>query len=249
MSASDFTGKVALVTGGGSGIGEACAVMLAARGAKVVVTDIDLDAAKRVAAALEVPALPLQVDVSDPSQCEEMVNAAVREFDRIDVAVNNAGIAGEQVPTAEVSVDGWRKVMSVNLDGVFYCMKYEIPAMLAQGGDGVVVNMASILGSVGFPNAAAYVSAKHGVVGLTKAAALDHAASGIRVVAVGPGFIETPLLAATPPTVMGALADMHPLGRLGRSEEVAELVAFLASDRASNITGSYHLVDGGYVAR
>ncbi len=248
MNSSDFADRTAIVTGAGSGIGEACALMLAERGANVVVADVNGDAAKVVADKLGTPTLSVVVDVSDPTSCQNMVDVAVREFGGVDVAVNNAGIAGEQVPTAEVTVDGWRKVISVNLDGVFYCMKSELPALVERGA-GVIVNMASILGSVGFQNAAAYVSAKHGVVGLTQAAALEYAASGVRVVAVGPGFIDTPLLAAAPAEVLAGLSSLHPLGRLGTSEEVAELVGFLASDRASNITGSYHLVDGGYVAR
>ena len=248
MDTMDFSDRVAIVTGAGSGIGEACAQMLAERGAKVVVADINGDAAEAVAGKLGSGAVPLVVDVSDPESCQNMVDVAVRELGGIDVAVNNAGIAGEQVPTADVTVDGWRKVISVNLDGVFYCMKPELSAMVTHGG-GVIVNMASILGSVGFQNAAAYVSAKHAVVGLTKAAALEYASSGVRVVAVGPGFIETPLLSAAPAEVLEGLSSLHPLGRLGTSNEVAELVGFLASGRASNITGSYHLVDGGYVAQ
>jgi len=244
----DFADRVAIVTGAGSGIGAACARLLAERGAQVIVADLDLDAAEKVAADLGENALAVGVDVADPSSCEEMVRAAVSAFGRLDVAVNNAGIGGPQALTADYPLDGWASVIAVNLSGVFYCMRAEIPAMLPAGG-GSIVNVGSILGSVGFAQSVAYVSAKHGLIGMTKTTALEYAREGIRVNSVGPGFIDTPLLSALPPEMLGALREMHPLGRLGRSEEVAELVAFLASDRASNTTGSYLLTDGGYTAQ
>jgi NAD(P)-dependent dehydrogenase (short-subunit alcohol dehydrogenase family) len=177
-----------------------------------------------------------------------MVRAAVEEFGRLDVAVNNAGIGGPQAPTGDYPLDGWAAVIAVNLSGVFHCLRAEIPAMLEAGG-GSIVNMASILGSVGFAQSVAYVSAKHGVVGMTRTAALEYAGQGLRVNSVGPGFIATPLLDAASPEIVAGVASLHPLGRLGRAEEVAELVAFLASARASNITGAYYLTDGGYTAR
>ena len=165
------------------------------------------------------------------------------------LAVNNAGIGGKAAKAGDYTFEDWHKVIDVNLNSVFYSMKYEIAAMQKAGG-GAIVNMASILGTNGFANAPAYVSAKHGVVGLTKAAAIDYAKEGIRVTAVGPGFIETPLLgSATPPEVLNGLRALHPVGRLGQSEEVAALTLFLLSDAASFITGSYHLVDGGYAAQ
>jgi NAD(P)-dependent dehydrogenase (short-subunit alcohol dehydrogenase family) len=244
----EFAGKVAIVTGAGSGIGEACATLLARRGAKVLVADVRAEAAETVAAAVGDAARPYAVDVTDPAACEAMVAAAVEAFGRLDVAVNNAGIGGPQALTGEYPLDGWGAVIAVNLSGVFYCMRAEISAMLATGG-GSIVNMASILGSVGFAQSVAYVAAKHGVVGMTKTAAVEYARQGIRVNSVGPGFIETPLLAAASPEIVAGVAGLHPLGRLGRAEEVAELVAFLASDRASNTTGAYYLTDGGYTAQ
>lgn len=244
----DFAGKVAIVTGGGSGIGAATAELLARRGAKVLVADWDAEAAERVAKQIGDAAAAFPVDVSSADGCASMVRAAVDTFGRLDVAVNNAGIGGPQALTGEYPLDGWEQVIGVNLNGVFYSMRAEIPAMLATGG-GAIVNMASILGSVGFGMAVAYVAAKHAVVGMTKTAAIEYARQGIRINSVGPGFIDTPLLAAADPEVIAGVGALHPLGRLGRADEVAELVAFLASDKASNTTGSYLLTDGGYTAQ
>ena len=214
----------------------------------MLVADVAAEPAQRVASAIGDAALAHVVDVADPVACEAMVGAAVERFGRLDVAVNNAGIGGPQAPTGEYPLDGWEAVIAVNLSGVFHCLRAEIPAMLA-GGGGAIVNMASILGSVGFARSVAYVSAKHGVVGMTRTAAIEYAPHGIRVNSVGPGFIETPLLAAASPEIVAGVAGLHPLGRLGRAEEVAELVAFLASDRASNTTGAYYVTDGGYTAQ
>jgi NAD(P)-dependent dehydrogenase (short-subunit alcohol dehydrogenase family) len=248
MNGMDFAGKVAIVTGGGSGIGEACAVLLAERGARVLVADRDLAGAERVAKDIGDAGWPYQVDVSDPAACRAMVAEAVRTFGRLDIAVNNAGIGGPQAPTGDYPLDGWSDVIGINLSGVFYCMRAEIPALLEAGG-GAIVNMASILGTVGFAQSVAYVSAKHGVVGMTKTAAIEYATQGIRINSVGPGFIDTPLLAAADPAIIAGVSALHPIGRMGHANEVAELVAFLVSDKASNITGSYHLVDGGYTAQ
>lgn len=242
---NDFAGKVAVVTGAGSGIGEACAALLAERGANVLVADVDLPAATRVAEAIGKPAQAHEVDVTDPRACEAMVAAAVQTFGRLDVAINNAGIAGPRALTGEYPLDGWAAVIEVNLSGVFYSMRAEIPAMLSNGG-GSIVNMASMLGSVGFARQVAYVSAKHGVVGMTRAAALEYARRGIRVNSVGPGFVQAPMV---PQDGAAAMAYLHPSGRLGRCEEIAELVAFLASGRASNTTGSHFLSDGGFTAQ
>lgn len=247
----DFAGKVAFVTGGASGIGEAVALQLAERGAKVVVADLNRDAAQMVAGAIKSKggeAAAVGVDVAKVDQVEKAVQFAVDTFGRLDLAVNNAGIGGAAAPLGDYSFEDWHKVIDVNLNSVFYSMKYEIAAMLTSGG-GAIVNMASILGSVTFPNAPAYVTAKHGVVGMTKSAAVDYAKKGIRVTAVGPGFIDTPLLANLPAEAHDGLKALHPLGRLGTSDEVAALTIFLLSDAASNITGSYHLVDGGFVAQ
>lgn len=247
----DFAGKVAFVTGAASGIGEAIVRQLAERGAKVVVADLKLDAAQKVADAIKASggeAAAVAVDVSKVDAVEKAVQFAVDTFGKLDLAVNNAGIGGDAAPLGDYTLDGWHKVIDVNLNSVFYSMKYEIAAMLKNGG-GAIVNMASILGSVAFPNAPAYVTAKHGVVGMTKAAALDYAKKGIRVTAVGPGFIDTPLLQGMPEDAYNGLTAMHPIGRLGKSEEVSALTLFLLSDAAGNITGSYHLVDGGFVAQ
>lgn len=247
----DFAGKVGFVTGGASGIGEAIALQLAARGAKVVVADLKLDAARKVVDAIKAAggeAAAVAVDVGRMEEVEKAVQFVLDTYGALHVAVNNAGIGGAAAPLGDYSFEDWHKVIDVNLNSVFYSMKYEIAAMLKVGG-GAIVNMASILGSVTFPNAPAYVTAKHGVVGMTKSAAVDYARKGIRVTAVGPGFIDTPLLAALPKEAYDALASAHPIGRLGTADEVAALTLFLLSDAASNITGSYHVVDGGYIAQ
>ena len=247
----DFEGKVAIVTGAGSGIGEAVARAFAARGGSVVVADINQAAAEKVAKTLSTAggsAKSIATDVADAAAVEAMVQFAVKSFGGLDIAVNNAGIGGPLAPTGEYPLDGWRKVIDINLNGVFYGMRYQIPAMLARGG-GAIVNVASILGAVGTANSPAYVAAKHGVLGLTKAAAIEYATRNIRVNSVGPGYIETPLLTSSlDEAALQAIAGLHPVQRLGTSEEVAALVVFLASDQASFITGSYHLVDGGYTA-
>lgn len=246
-----FHDKTALVTGAGSGIGEAVAKGLAASGARVLVQDLNLAAASRVAneiAATGGLAKAAGGDVSDPAAVEGLVAQAVDWGSGLHLLVNNAGIAGPSAPVGEYPLDGWNHVININLNAVFYGMRHAIPAMLQAGG-GAIVNMASILGSVGFANAAAYTSAKHALLGLTRAAALEYSAKGIRVNAIGPGFIETPLLSALPPGAKEALITAHPIGRLGRPDEVADLTQYLLSDKASFITGSYHLVDGGYCAQ
>jgi NAD(P)-dependent dehydrogenase (short-subunit alcohol dehydrogenase family) len=246
-----FENKVAIVTGAGSGIGEAIARQLAEQGAMVVAADLNEKGASQVAAAIERDgrtAVGIRQDVGDPVSVKKSVEFALEKFGRLDVAVNNAGITGDLAPLADYSLEGWDRVIAVNLSGVFYGMKYQIPAMLRSGG-GSIVNIASILGSVAARDSAGYNAAKHGVVGLTKTAALEYSKDGVRVNAIGPGYIDTPLLQALEKEVYDGLVGLHPIGRLGKPEEVAELALFLASDRASFVTGSYHLVDGGYTAQ
>lgn len=248
-----LSGKVAIVTGGGSGIGRATATLYAANGAKVVISDMDeKGGAETVKMIQDVggDAHFIKTDVGKPAECEAMVKQTVEKYGRLDIACNNAGISGESNPVADVTVAGWDKVISINLSSVFYCMKYQIPAMLKDGG-GSIVNMASILGKVGFMNSSGYVAAKHGVVGLTETAALEYSAKGVRVNAIGPGFIDTPLLekAGMGKEEKDMLVKLHPIGRLGKPEEIAELVLWLSSDKASFVTGAYYNVDGGYLAQ
>jgi NAD(P)-dependent dehydrogenase (short-subunit alcohol dehydrogenase family) len=244
--------KIALITGASSGIGEATAVLFAEHGASVVLADMDTGGAERVRAHIEKRgghALVVAVDVSKPADNAHVVNEAVKVFGRLDIAVNNAGIGGPAATVGEYPTDGWDKVIGINLSGVFYGMRYQIPAMLKNGG-GSIVNMASILGKVGFPMSSAYAAAKHGVIGLTGTAACEYATKGIRVNAVGPGFIKTPLLDKNMnEDQLKGIAAMHPMQRLGTAQEVAELVLWLASDKASFVTGAYYNVDGGYLAQ
>ena len=217
-----FENRVAMVTGAGSGIGAAMARRFAEEGAKVVVGDLNEEAAREVAAAIEKAggtAAAVKQDVGDPASVEKSVEFALDKFGRLDVAVNNAGITGDLAPLADYSLEGWDKVIAVNLSSVFYGMKYQIPAMLRSGG-GSIVNIASILGSVAARDSAGYNAAKHGVVGLTKTAALEYSKDGVRVNAIGPGYIDTPLLQALDEAVYDGLVDLHPIGRLGKAEAI-----------------------------
>lgn len=247
-----LTNKVALVTGAGSGIGRAVAELFAAEGAKLVLSDIVEDGAAETLAAVKSKGsdgIVIKADTSKAADSQRTVEEAVKKFGALHIAVNNAGIGGPQAPVGEYPVEGWDKVIAINLSGVFYGMRYQIPAMIKAGG-GCIVNMASILGRVSTKGSVAYVAAKHGVIGLTETAALEYADQKIRVNSIGPGYITTPLLTKNlSEAQMEALVGLHPMGRLGTSEEVAELALWLASDRASFVTGSYYNIDGGYLAQ
>lgn len=248
---NELQNKIVLITGAASGIGASCAWIAAREGAKIVLSDVDEANGNQVVESITSEggtAKFLPCDVADASAVEQLVADTVAAYGGLDVAVANAGITPQPAPVADITLDDWNRVMGVNLHGVFYTNKYAIPAMLESGG-GSIINMASILGSVGTAGAAPYNTAKHAVLGLTKTAALEYSAQGIRVNAVGPGYIDTPLLKDLDDQTRQALVGMHPIGRLGTPDEVAELVVFLGSDRASFITGAYFPIDGGYLAQ
>ena len=243
--------KVAIITGAGSGIGKAAAILFAKEGAKVVVSDIS--EANGSSAVEEIKknggeAFFVKADSSKAEDNEALVKQTVQKYGTLDIAVNNAGIGGALGLTGEYPIDGWEKVIDINLSGVFYGLRYQIPAMLEKGGS--IVNIASILGQAGTKGSPAYVAAKHGVVGLTKAAALDYGDKNIRINSVGPGYIKTPLVTNTlDESAVNGLVGLHPIGRLGESEEIAELILWLASPKSSFVTGAYYPADGGYLAQ
>lgn len=246
-----LAGRVALVTGGGSGIGAATCALLASQGAAVCVVDFDRAGADAVAQAIQARggiAMAVAADVRNPDAVEAAVDQAVQAWGGLHLAVNNAGVPSPQAAVADAALADWQRVIDINLTGVFLSLRAEIPAILASGG-GAIVNLSSILGVRGMAGRAPYAATKHGVVGLTKSAALDYADRGIRINAVAPGYVETPLLKDRDASVKAALAAQHPLQRLAQPEEIAQTIAFLLSPQASFITGQTYLVDGGYAAQ
>lgn len=248
-----FENKTAIVTGGSGGIGRAGALAFAERGARVVVADVDTSGGKETVEMIQAQggeAFFIETDVSNAEDVERMVQHTIDTYGHLDVAFNNAGIEGEQAPTAQTTEENWNRVIDINLRGVWLCMKEEIPRMLEQDG-GAIVNTASVAGCAGFENLPAYVASKHGVVGLTKAAALEYATEGIRVNAVCPGVIHTAMVDRVTGGSEEALeqyAEMQPVKRLGQPEEVADAVVWLCSEEASFVTGHAMAVDGGYMA-
>jgi NAD(P)-dependent dehydrogenase (short-subunit alcohol dehydrogenase family) len=249
MADDRFSGKVALVTGAGSGIGRATALAFADAGARVVVADRDLDSAGAVCHELgDRECLPLRVDVADVDDVARMADAVIERFGQLDCAFNNAGIIHPARDLHEQEVTDWDRVFAVNVRGIFLSMKWEIPLLLA-GGGGSIVNGASTLGLVGTAQQSIYSASKHAVVGLTRSAALDYARRGIRINAIAPGSVDTPLARNTDPEKMREYREAHPTGRIARPEEIAAGVLFLAGDESSNITGAVLNSDGGYTAR
>ena len=251
MSNLFIDGKTAIITGAGSGIGKATAELFAKEGANVVISDINEIHGNNVADSINNSggkAFFFKANSSLPEDNEALVKETINRFGSLDIAVNNAGIGGPLALTAEYPVDGWQKVIDINLSGVFYGMRYQIPAMLEKGGS--IINVSSILGMVATKLSPAYTAAKHGLIGLTKAAALEYADKKIRINSIGPGYINTPLVINTlDEASRQTLAGMHPIGRLGEPEEVAELLLWLGSSRSSFVTGSYYPIDGGYLAQ
>ncbi len=252
-----FDGKVASVTGAASGIGRAVALAFGRQGAKVVVSDVARQGGDETVRLLKEAggeALFVPCDVSQSKEVERLISTTVASYGRLDAAVNNAGIEGVLTTVVDYPEEMWQKVININLTGSWLCMKYEIPQMLKQGG-GAIVNMASILGIVGFATASAYTAAKHGLIGLTQVTALEYATQGIRVNAVCPGFIETPMVmqrgvaAGSHPEAYQQIAALHPIKRLGKPEEIAAAAVWLCSDAASFVTGAFLPVDGGYTAQ
>ena len=251
--ASDLEGKVGLVTGGTSGIGRETAVLFAKAGAKVVVAgrrEVQGNETIEMVRAAGGDALFVKSDVSKAAEVETLIQKVVERFGRLDIAFNNAGIEGVQAPIVRQSEEDWDRTIAINLKGVWLCLKYEIRQMLRQGGGGAIVNMASIIGLIGTAGVAAYSASKHGVIGLTKTAALENAKSGIRINAVCPGFTETPMADRIfrAPAVRKYVVDCHPIGRFGRPAEIAEAVVWMCSDRASFMTGQSLVLDGGFLA-
>jgi NAD(P)-dependent dehydrogenase (short-subunit alcohol dehydrogenase family) len=250
MTAFDVGGRAALVTGGGSGIGRATCRVLAESGARVAVLDRDLGAAERVAE--EIGGIAVAVDVADPASVEGAVGAVVAAFGRLDIAVNAAGVPSiEPVRLHETTFEGWTRVTSINLGGVYSCMRHEIAAMLEVGG-GAIVNVSSMLGLIGQVGSSAYCAAKSGVIGLTRVAALEYGRDGIRVNAIAPGYIETPMVTNRLAEIgqsVDELGETTPMGRVGSAEEMARTIVFLVSGDSGYTTGQVIAADGGFTAR
>lgn len=250
VSVNDFEGKVVVVTGAAGGIGRAAAVGFAKEGAQVVLADINEAGAQEVAGIIGDKALAVSVDVADSSSCEAMVEKTIAAFGRLDVMFNNAGISGDRHNTGNQPLDNWRRVIDVNLNGVFYCTRYAIPEMQKTGG-GVIVNTSSIDGLVGMATLSPYTAAKHGVLGLTKATALEYGRENIRCVAVCPGFIDTAMTQGSlGPEEAAALASLIPNvgGKPAAPELIANMVLWLASDKACYVNGTSHSIDAGLSA-
>jgi NAD(P)-dependent dehydrogenase (short-subunit alcohol dehydrogenase family) len=247
-------GKVAMVTGASAGIGRAAALAFAREGAQVALADVDVERGELASAevtALGVESVFIPTDVSDGASVADLVRGTVDRFGRLDFAFNNAGIEGSQAPTADCTIENWNRTIAVNLTGVFLCMREEIPRMLDHGG-GVIVNNSSVAGLVGFAGIPAYTASKHGILGLTKTAALEYAAQGIRVNAVCPGVIDTEMITRFThgdATAADQLLMTEPVGRLGEPSEIADAVIWLCSERSSFVTGHALAVDGGFVVR
>ena len=247
----EFSGRVAIVTGGSGGIGRAAALAFARKGAKVAVADILIEAGEETVQMIKndgAEAIFVKTDVSNPAEVKALVDKAVKTYGSLDYAHNNAGIDGAQALTADYPEEMWNRVLSINLTGVWLCMKHEIPQMLKQG-KGAIVNTASVGGFTALSKIAAYTAAKFGVIGITKTAALEYATQGIRVNAVCPGIISTPMTENLDQEKKSSLLDMIPMERFGKPEDVAWAVLFLASEDASYITGETIVVSGGAVTR
>jgi NAD(P)-dependent dehydrogenase (short-subunit alcohol dehydrogenase family) len=250
---TELHGKVGIVTGGTSGIGRDAAILFVKAGAKVVVAgrrEVEGKETIDLVRAVGGDGLFVKADISQAAEVQAMVRKTVEKFGRLDIAFNNAGIEGNWIPIAEQSEEDWDRTIDINLKGVWLCLKYEIQQMLKQGGGGAIVNMASVAGLIGSAGAATYCASKHGVMGLTKSAALETARSGIRVNVVCPAVIETPMgerVWGEPEAKKFALG-LHPIGRFGKPMEVAEAVVWMCSDRASFMTGQSLVLDGGFLA-
>lgn len=247
--------SVALVTGAADGIGKSTAIEFSRRGTRTVICDVQEEKLHEVARAIEDEGgsvMCVRADISKPKEVEEMIRRTLDAYGQLDIACNNAGISGDLAETVDYTLEGWDKVMNVNLRGQFLCMKYELPGMLERG-KGSIINISSILGKVGFAQAPAYTAAKHGLIGLTKTAALEYSGRGVRINAICPAFIVTPMLEkagiTTDEEASQQAISLHPIGRMGQPEEVAKAIVWLASDEASFVTGHSLLVDGGYTAR